>query len=143
QRAPRAAWSERWATYWSAAVRRYMNTITPEYFAPNLFVNNFQVDHTVFDIEGPSSPDEAIGAANELAISAVLWDITDLTNESFDMISGHESDVWTVVSTKLSGRSQITLEDFHAELALLGTVNMTDVSGNAGLGRSFNDRQIR
>src|SRR5258708_6686924 len=87
---PRTSWSEGWAHYWSAAVRRHENLRLsglpgpppPEYAAPNLQVDNKGAGNDVFDIEGPSFPALTVMATNEVAVACVLWDITDSANEA-------------------------------------------------------------
>jgi PKD repeat protein len=144
---PRKSWSEGWAHYWSAAVRRYINSIStdpiPEYSAPNLQVDTFAVYTSSFDVEGPSFPTQAIMATNELAVAAVLWDITDPANEAFDSVSGQEGEVWRAVSVQIPLRTNITLEDFHAGLSIEAPGIMTFVTGSSTQVGIFNARLIR
>jgi len=138
---PRLSWSEGWAHYWSAAVRRFFSA---EYAEPE-----YQVDthggglFSDFEVEGPSFPTFAVMATNELAVAAVLWDLIDPANESFDLLSGLETEVWKSVHNRIPARSNITLEDFHEGLALEAPGIMADISGDPVNVRIFNARQIR
>jgi PKD repeat protein len=149
---PRTSWSEGFAHYWSAAVRRHENfrlsTLPgpppPEYAAPNLQVDNKGIGNGVFDIEGPSFPTQAVMATNELAVACVLWDITDVVNESpFDTLSGNEPEIWRVLHNRIPTRANITLEDFHAGLELEAPAIMAAVTGDEVNPGIFKDRLIR
>ncbi|MBI3857515.1 MAG: PKD domain-containing protein, partial [Planctomycetes bacterium] len=142
---PRVSWSEGWAHYWSASVRRFCNAAFPpaEYAAPNLQVDNFFGSNSVFDLEGPSFPTLAIMATNELAVAASLWDITDPTNEAFDTLSGNEAEVWRSVNVRIPARTNITLEDFTAGLALEAPGIMAAVTGSELNPGIYKDRKIR
>jgi len=137
---PRTSWSEGWAHYWSATVRRFFSS---EYANPQLQVDNFGSGNSVFDIELPSFADLAIMATNELAVAAVLWDISDATNEAFDTVSGNELEIWRAVSIRIPARLNITLEDFHAGLALEAPGIIAAVTGSESQPGIFKDRKIR
>ncbi len=138
---PRTSWSEGWAHYWSAAVRRHFPA---EYPNPNLQVDNFGSGNSVFDIEGPSFPSLAIMATNELAVVCVLWHLTDGTSLSpLGNGSAYEPEVWNVVHARIPGSTNITLEDFHAGLTLEDGAIMPTVSGSETTPGIFKERQIR
>lgn len=126
---PRTAWSEGWAHYWSATVRRSMPA---EYGSPQRLVDNLGGGAaSEFNIETPSFALVAVGATNELAVAAVLWDITDTGVEApFDLISGNEVEVWQAVNNRIPARSTITLEDFREGLALEAPGLMSAVTGS-------------
>lgn len=137
---PRLAWSEGWAHYWSAAVRR---AFPGEYLTPSTQVDNFGGANSAFDIEGPSLPGKAVMATNELAVAAVLWDLIDPANESFDPLSGNDTDVWASFDDRMPLMTGITLEDFRDGLALEAPGIMADVTGAEGVVRIMNARLIR
>ncbi len=137
----RLSWSEGWAHYWSAAVRR---AFPGEYAAPAIQVDNFGSGNSFFDLEGPSFPVEAVMATNELAVGAALWDITDAANEgTFDLLSGNEMAVWQAVNDRIPLRTEITLEDFRAGLELEAPLIMADVTGSEGTLRILNALGVR
>ncbi len=137
---PRMAWSEGWAHYWSATVRR---AFPGEYLTPNTQVDNFGGGNSTFDLEGPSIPAQAVMATNELAVAAVLWDLIDPANESFDLLSGNDADVWAAFNDRMPSMTNITLEDFRDGLALEAPAIMFDVTGSESVVRIMNDRRIR
>lgn len=107
----RLAWSEGWATYWSAAVRNFAGAA--RYPSPQSLVDTFGSGNSIFEIETPSFSSTTTMATNEVAVAAALWDIADANNEGgFDTISLGDDEIWTVFETDLSGRTQITMEDF-------------------------------
>jgi hypothetical protein len=83
-------------------------------------------------------------ATNELAVAAVLWDITDAANEgAFDLLTGNETEVWQAVNVRIPLRTSITLEDFREGLALEAPALMPDVTGSETVLRIMNARLIR
>lgn len=132
---PRTSWSEGFAHFWSALVRRRVGP--GEYADPAVQVDNFLIGRSVFDIEGPDNPAQAVMATNELAVAAVLWDITDLANEGVDSLSGQEPEIWRAVSVQLPLRTDVTLEDFHAGLTIEALGIMVAVTA------IFNSRSIK
>jgi len=137
---PRTSWSEGWAHYWSAAVRR---SVPAEYPNPELQVDNFGSGNSVFDIELPSFSSLAVMATNELAVAAVLWDISDPANEAFDTVSGNELEIWRSIRVQIPARLNITLEDFHAGLAIEAPAILLAVTGSEILPGIFKARKIR
>ena len=82
-------------------------------------------------------------ATNEVAVAAALWDITDPANESFDLLSGNEVDVWEAFADRIPAMTGITLEDFRAGLALEVTATLLfDTTGDAANLRILNAREI-
>jgi PKD repeat protein len=137
---PRTSWSEGWAHYWSAIVRRFFPS---EYANPQLQIDNFGSGNSAFDIDLPSFPDLAVMATNELAVAAVLWHISTATNEALDPVNGNELDIWRAVRVRIPARLNITLEDFHAGLALEAPGILAAVTGSESQPGIFKDRKIR
>ncbi|MBI3855305.1 MAG: PKD domain-containing protein [Planctomycetes bacterium] len=133
---PRTSWSEGWAHYWSAVVRRFF---PGEYSAPHLQVDNFGVGHSTFDLAAPSFPAQAVMATNELAVGCVLWNVTGVVGTP----TIEEGEIWRSLSVRIPPRTNITLEDFHAGLALEAPAIMTAVTGTAALPGIFKSRLIR
>jgi len=139
---PRTSWSEGWAHYWSSAVRR---GFPAEYPAPHTHVDNFGGGgFSVFDLELPSFAALAIMATNELAVAAILWDVTDAANEpAFDLLTGNETDVWEALDLQMPAMTNLTLEDFRAGLAIEAPGILPDVTGTEGTLRIMNAREVR
>ena len=136
----RMSWSEGFAHYWSAAVRRFFPS---EYSYPSWIVDNNSGGASRFDLEGPSFPDRAVMATNELAVAASLWDITDSSNEGgFDLLSGNEAEVWRAIHVRIPPRTEITLEDFREGLALEQASLLPEVTGDESSLRIMNARSI-
>lgn len=136
----RTAWSEGWAHFWSSAVRRSFPAWYP---APSTQVDNFGSGFSVFDLEFPSFPAQAIMATNELAVAAALWDITDVTNEAgFDFLSGNETEVWQILDARMPLLANLTLEDFRAGLELEAPALLPWVTGSETELRILNAREI-
>ena len=137
---PRMSWSEGFAHYWSATVRR---SFPAEYAYPSALVDNRAAGASTYEIEGPSFPALAVMATNELAVAAVLWDITDPSNEGgFDLLSGHETETWQSVNDRMPAMAELTLEDFRDGLALENPALMADVTGDETTPRIMNERSI-
>ncbi len=139
---PRTSWSEGWAHYWSSTVRRFFPA---EYASPQTQVDNLGGGgFSVFNVETPSFASFAIMATNELAVVAVLWDITDAANEApFDTLTGNEQAVWQAVNNQIPLRTNITLEDFTAGLAIEAPAIMPAVTGSEGSPGIMKARSIR
>jgi hypothetical protein len=82
---PALAWSEGYATWFSSEARA-----TPDY------VDNAATGHSFFEIETPTDRSVTRGEGNEVAIGAILWDISDPANESFDQMNKKRSKLWDV-----------------------------------------------
>ncbi|HLY12325.1 MAG TPA: hypothetical protein VKW04_23690, partial [Planctomycetota bacterium] len=138
---PRTSWSEGWAHYWSAAVRRFFPA---EYANPNLQVDNFGSGNSVFDIEAPSFPTLAVMATNELAVATVLWHLID-GNTLSPLGSGsvYEPEIWSSVSVQIPLQINITLEKFHSGLTVVDPAIMPTVSGSETTPGIFKEREIR
>lgn len=115
----RLSWSEGWAHFFSSAVRgdpAHMDTIGSD--PPN-------GSASFYNLEGPSPNAAAaplIYSTNELSVAAILWDIFDTTNESFDTLSLGMPQIWDVLTLYLCNPSSfascpntveaVSLEDF-------------------------------
>ncbi len=143
---PRLAWSEGWATYFSSATKRLAGAAL--YPTPELYVDIFAVGTFSMNIETPSFSPQAITARNELAISAVLWDLTDPANELFDAMPlpvnpATEDDVWTVMES-LPAATNVTLEDFFLSwITIVTPAEALATSGDPTTTGVFRARQIR
>jgi PKD repeat protein len=139
---PRTSWSEGWAHYWSAAVRRAVGS---EYPSPQTQVDNFGAGNSVFSIETPNFPLLMVQATNEVAVAAVLWDVTDPANEAWDVVAaGNELEVWNAVNNRIPARTAITLEDFREGLLLeTSPAFMLLVTGTEATLGIMNERGIR
>ncbi len=87
---PRLAWSEGWATFFSCVVRG------------NPYYLDTYADGSVsilLDIDSLDAFPDGVYSDNEVAVSAVLWDVVDSgdASESFDLLSRPFADVWTVM----------------------------------------------
>ncbi len=113
----RLTWSEGWATFFMAAVKYWANTNIapagryPEYY---WYVDTFGGTHMADEIATPSFPAQTIGADNEGAISAVLWDIAVGAADGGMLNLGYD-EIWNVVDNLLTGRAEVSLEDFFDE----------------------------
>ena len=116
----RLSWSEGFATFWAAATRRaYGRTpVGPLYIdtdgAPGPGGLNFS-----FELETPSV--EAHGAASEITVGALLWDILDdasapdvMPGVDDDPLARPITDPWDVMASALPqpGVTNVSLEDF-------------------------------
>lgn len=108
----RLTWSEGWAHYWSCAVRNYAGA--GRYPSASTIVDTFSGGASAFDIEAPSLSSQTIMASNEVAVAAILWDISDNTpgEGGIDNLAKGDDEIWTVIDNEIPVRSQISLEDF-------------------------------
>jgi len=113
----RLAFSEGWATYFSAAVRLYHGEPGAQVFTRTTGGSGAgQLDYS-FELEGPSLP--VLGSFNELAVSACLWDLVDTARHESghmllddDEVGGQDLRVWGVLSGELPGLGEATMEAF-------------------------------
>lgn len=84
QQDPRLSFGESWPSFWGANVRTYYNITTGNtsaYRHPSMYMNsNGSINGGQgfsYDLENPSGSAGAGGAANEVAVQAMFWDITD------------------------------------------------------------------
>jgi enediyne biosynthesis protein E4 len=116
----RLAWSEGWATYFAASVRRHLGLDNPTWYC-DLFSEagdpglNFS-----YEIETPSL--SAIGASSEVSVTASLWDIVDRADTpdvapgvDDDPLSLSDTTTWGVFANYMAtppGGRAVTLEVF-------------------------------
>jgi hypothetical protein len=117
---PPLAWSEGFAHWWTTAARN-----TPEY------VDNNADGFLFFELETPTEPAITRGNGNEIAVGAILWDITDPANEPFDAMNNQRGPLWDVVGTFFPDtRPSSTIDAFcsgwvsrgHGQLGALGAI---------------------
>ncbi len=142
----RLSWSEGWAHYFSCIVRRFAGTTL--YPAPQNFVDNSGSGAAFFEIETPSLSSTTIMAANEIAVAAVLWDIIDSANESFDTLTSDsinklENQIWKSF-IGMKNYTNLSLEDMAKGLFGVVTASeYTAITGSASADGIFKARSIR
>ncbi|MBI3608735.1 MAG: hypothetical protein HY207_12270 [Nitrospirae bacterium] len=129
----RLAWSEGWASFFSAAVRRspvLVNTYGGDPGSPNRGLSYS------YDIEGPhadvltriGTPLEDYGtySTSEVAVSSVLWDLFDGSNEPGDVSSDGLKRVWEVMTRiRTVPPPTVTLDTFATYFGdLFGLTNL-------------------
>jgi hypothetical protein len=133
----RLAWSEGWATFFSAATRNkpdMVNTYGGDPGTPNQDLSYS------FDIETPhaavltqiGTPLEEHGryTTSEVAVASVLWDLYDSRNEPGDRFSLGLRAVWDVFSRLASAPNNVSLETFAGVFGpLYGTTNLAETAG--------------
>jgi hypothetical protein len=138
----RLAWSEGWATFFSAAIRNspvMVNTYAGDPGSPNRGLSY------AFDIEPPYSavltgigtPLEDYGTytTSEIAVAAVLWDLLDGYGEGSDVSSEGLQRVWQIMSRfKTIPPPTVTLETFATYFKdLFGPVTFANFATTATL----------
>ena len=123
---PALAWSEGFAHWWSAETRG----------------NAGQVDTTAtgrsfFELEGPTPGGVTRGAGNEIAVGAILWDVSDPANEGHDRINRKRSKLWEVASVYFrQERPDTTIDTFCDGWIALG------LGETSALGAIFRNRDV-
>lgn len=95
----RLTWSEGWATFFGSMIRN-----------SKLYVDSSANGGFTFELETPTP--NGTGADNELAVAAILWDINDPANESFDTIAAGITGIWDIFENRLPSASVATFETF-------------------------------
>jgi hypothetical protein len=96
------AWSEGFATWWSSEARG-----DPSY------VDNSATGNLFFEIERPTPRDVTRGEGNEIAVGAILWDVSDPANEPHDRMDRKRTKLWEVTSSYFrERRPDSTLDAF-------------------------------
>ena len=114
----RLAWSEGWATYFSSVVRDLNGAATPEDYVDTLnsVTLGFSFEIESMNSDGGSISASAKGADNEVAVSAVLWDIYDTTNEgAWDTLALDYDEIWGIFDDDIPAASVATFETFWDE----------------------------
>ncbi|MBI4231533.1 MAG: PPC domain-containing protein [Planctomycetes bacterium] len=118
---PRLSWSEGWATFFGSIAQRTRGDTTPSLYIDTNGSSASGGALVAFNIEDLSSATHsslsslAIYATNEVAVSAVLWDITDTPGSDDDTLSLAEGEIWEIHDDYIGGLASatvITLEDF-------------------------------
>ncbi|MFA6138065.1 MAG: hypothetical protein WC667_08265 [Sulfurimonas sp.] len=97
---PTLSWSEGWATFFSAAALNksyYVDTTATgvgAYYSIESLPSSITLGNTGGKLEGTLS---------EAVVSAVLWDLYDSTNETFDTLSDKSIAIWKILTTYLNG----------------------------------------
>ncbi|MDO8453221.1 MAG: hypothetical protein Q7S59_01465 [Sulfurimonas sp.] len=113
---PALAWSEGWATYFSAAAlnKSYYVDTTATGVGAYYSIESLPSSITLGNIDGKLE-----GSLSEAVVSSVLWDLYDSTNETFDTLSDKSIAIWKIFTTYLNGvnfrdrgESGIDLVDF-------------------------------
>ena len=118
----RLSWSEGYATYWGNSVRRELSVTSP---APTHYIDTTGLPGSgnldfSYELETPSV--NAVGGASEVAVQALLWDITDDAAtidgtpgvDDDPISSASDSDIWEVTLNYFPQASvtNVSLEDF-------------------------------
>lgn len=80
-------WSEGFATWFGSQARQ----------SP-LYMDSFGTGTFAIEIETPSFASRLRGPANEIAIAASLWDVSDAANEPHDALDRRTGPLWDVVN---------------------------------------------
>lgn len=118
----RLSWSEGYATYWGNSARRELAVSSP---APTYYIDTTGLPGSgnldfSYELETPSV--NAVGGASEVAVQALLWDITDDAAtidgtpgvDDDPIFSASDADIWEVTLNYLTQGSvtNVSLEDF-------------------------------
>jgi hypothetical protein len=116
----RLAFDEGHATYFGCSVRRWLNLPNSQIYVRTTGQagpGNLQFS---FDVE-TQEPFICYGATSETVVYAALWDLGDGpstldgtpgSDEPFDMLQGHDADVFRTMAVYLPTAANISLEDF-------------------------------
>ncbi|MFQ5432543.1 MAG: hypothetical protein ACE5EN_08560 [Nitrospinota bacterium] len=109
----RLAWSEGWATFFGSLVRAVSGVSSPEYYVDTATTTwSYEIESiTAYNTNVTSA--NTLGADNEVAVSAVLWDIYDANNEgAWDTLSMGWTEIWSIFDNDLPTASVATFETF-------------------------------
>ncbi|NNF08422.1 MAG: T9SS type A sorting domain-containing protein [Candidatus Eisenbacteria bacterium] len=114
---PRLSWSEGFASFWQSAVRKRIGADTPSWYVDTTGLNGEGQLFFSYDCEGPSVA--VWGAASEVAVQGLLWDIIDGASTP-DPSPGLDDDplelslaeIWEVLNGPMDVANNITIEDF-------------------------------
>lgn len=122
----RLAWSEGWATFFSAAVRNspvMINTRGGDPGHPDHdFSYSFEIDTPHSDLLSSSAintPLEAHGVytTSEVSVASLLWELYDSSNESGDRFALGFQGVWDVVARMVAAPANVSFETFATYFA--------------------------
>jgi hypothetical protein len=135
---PTLAWSEGWATFFSAMALNksfFVNT-TNEGASTYYSLESLPSDITLGNVGNKLD-----GDLSEAVVSAVLWDLYDSTDETYDTLNNKSTAIWRVLTTYLNssdfkdrGKTGVDLVDFLDGWFYLGYGN----TGNEEIGMIAN-----
>lgn len=99
------AWAEGWATYFAINLQKEESAsslgipyVGDGVYSDMYYISNNLYSHVYFNVETP--PNWQLGEANEAAVCAILYDITDGINTSEeDYIYISSSNIWNIIKT--------------------------------------------
>jgi ASPIC/UnbV protein/VCBS repeat protein/flagellar hook capping protein FlgD/pre-peptidase len=130
---PRLAWSEGFASYFQASVRKRLGDSYPSWYVdtwgtPGAGQLLFSYDLEGASLTGQGTPDNRVvfqgiyvrGTGSEVVVQALLWDVEDGANTPGDSEPGVDDDAlelgpestWAVLSGPLHAAAAVSLEDF-------------------------------
>jgi hypothetical protein len=122
----RLAWSEGWATFFSAAVRNspvMVNTRGGDPGHPDHDLSySFEIDTPHSDLLSSSAirtplEDHGVYTTSEVAVASLLWELYDSSNESGDRFALGFQGVWDVVSRMVAAPANVSFETFATYFA--------------------------
>jgi hypothetical protein len=139
----RLAWSEGWATFFSAAVRGSPVMVNTRGGDPGHPEHDFSYS---FDLETPSSAlltgigtpleEHGVYTTSEVSVASMLWDLYDLRNESGDRYSLGLQGVWNVFARMVNAPPHVSFETFVTYfLDQLGPAQLPHLAETAKLRR--------
>ncbi|MEW6683569.1 MAG: hypothetical protein AB1451_11705 [Nitrospirota bacterium] len=141
----RLAWSEGWATFFSAAVRNRSVMVNTRGGDPGHPEHDFSYS---FEIETPHSDilsapqigtpleDHGIYTTSEVSVSSVLWDLYDSRNESGDRYAMGLQGVWDLFTRLVTAPSNVSLETLATLFEnQVGPSGITNLAATAKLRR--------
>ena len=135
----RLTWSEGWATFFGSLVRAVSGISSPEYYVDTRDAStlSFSYEIETLDLGSLSLSGSAKGADNEVAVSAVLWDIYDDSFPDWEwgsenLFMGYD-EIWSIFDNDLPAASVATFETFWDMWeANVSTGLLTDIMGSSG-----------
>jgi hypothetical protein len=101
---PTLAWSEGWATYFSAAALNKSFYVDTKATGVGSY---YSIESLPSSITLGNVGDVLDGNVSEAVVSAVLWDLYDNTNETLDTLGGKSTAIWKILTTYLKGTNFI------------------------------------
>ena len=114
----RLAWSEGWATFFGSLVRAVSGISSPEYYVdtntPTSLGFSYEIESMSSSYGSGTISASTKGADNEVAVSAVLWDIYDTTPSegAWDTLSLGWDEIWEIFDNDIPSASVATFETF-------------------------------
>jgi hypothetical protein len=141
----RLAWSEGWATFFALKVRAWRGDVEPRHYLDTTgeYILGPDTVRISYEIETPSvpyspTPVSFLGDANEVSVSAALWDIADNPSQDDDPFSDGMPMLWDVFTTYIPSNSNtcndvpaastcVSFEDFFEGWINKGYADLTPV----------------